>query len=114
MNRLRGVVTAFLLLKLGVLAVNLRQFPVLGRGPAADPNAGPVAAGGRPTVSLLVPMRNEAGRLAASVPALLAQPADEIILLDDESTDGTGALARSLLAGDPRARVEDGVPAPAG
>jgi cellulose synthase/poly-beta-1,6-N-acetylglucosamine synthase-like glycosyltransferase len=114
MNRLRGMVTAFLLLKLGVLAVNLRQFPVLGRGSAAEPRAGSVAAGGRPSVSLLVPMRNEAARLAASVPAMLAQHADEIILLDDESTDGTGALARSLLAGDSRARVEDGFPAPAG
>ena len=104
MNKLRGMVTGFLLLKLGVLAVNLRQFPVLGRGPAADPRADSVAAGCQPLVSLLVPMRNEAARLAASVPGLLAQHADEIILLDDESTDGTGSLARSLLAGDVRAR----------
>ncbi|HEY2278538.1 MAG TPA: glycosyltransferase [Streptosporangiaceae bacterium] len=108
------MVTAFLLLKLGVLAVNLRQFPVLGRGPAAHPRPASVTAGSRPSVSLLVPMRNEAARLGASVPGLLAQHADEIILLDDESTDGTGALARSLLAGDVRARVEDGVPAPPG
>jgi Glycosyltransferase like family 2 len=114
MNRLRGVVTAFLLLKLGVLAVNLRQFPVLGRGPAAGPRADSVAAGSWPSVSLLVPMRNEAARLAASVPAMLAQHADEIILLDDESTDGTEAVARSLLAGHPRARVEDGEPPPPG
>ncbi len=114
MNKLRGMVTAFLLLKLGVLAVNLRQFPVLGRRPAGDPRADSVAGGSQPLVSLLVPMRNEAARLAASVPGLLAQHADELVLLDDESTDGTGALARSLLAAHPRARVEDGEPAPPG
>lgn len=114
MNKLRGMVTAFLLLKLGVLAVNLRQFPVLGRRPAGDPRADSVAGGSQPLVSLLVPMRNEAARLAASVPGLLAQQADELVLLDDESTDGTGALARSLLAAHPRARVEDGEPAPPG
>jgi len=59
-------------------------------------------------------MRNETARLGASIPAMLAQNADEIILLDDESTDGTGTLARSLLSAHPRAVVENGVPAPPG
>jgi Glycosyl transferase family 21 len=104
MNGLRRAVTAFLLLKLGVLTVNMVRFPVLRRRAAVD----------RPPVSLLVPMRNEAARLTATVPAMLTQHADELIVLDDESTDGTGALARSLLAGHPRARVEGGVPAPPG
>ncbi|HEY2241603.1 MAG TPA: glycosyltransferase [Streptosporangiaceae bacterium] len=97
--------TAFLMLKLGVLTFNMIWFPVLRRRPAGDR---------RPAVSLLVPVRNEAARLPASVPAMLAQDADEIVLLDDESTDGTGALARSLLSGHSRARVMDGVPAPPG
>ncbi|HEX4258479.1 MAG TPA: glycosyltransferase [Streptosporangiaceae bacterium] len=97
--------TAFLMLKLGVLTFNMIGFPVLRRRSADEQ---------RPAVSLLVPMRNEAARLAASVPAMLAQDADEIILLDDESTDETGALAWSLLSGHPRARVVDGVPAPPG
>ena len=111
MNTLRRAVTAFLLLKLSVLILNLWQFPVLGRSPDLSPGvAGPV----RPRVSLLVPMRNEAARLAVSVPAILAQGADEIIMLDDESADGTGALARALVAGHPGARVVDGVPAPPG
>ena len=114
MNTLRRVVAAFLLLKLSVLILNLWQFPVLGRSQnLSPPNAAP-SARPRPRVSLLVPMRNEAARLAASVPAILAQGADEIIMLDDESDDGTGALARALVAGHPGIRVADGVPAPPG
>lgn len=113
-NKLRGMVTAFLVLKLGVLTVNMLQFPVLRARPDADRRAASGPARNRPPVSLLVPMRNEAARLAASIPAMLAQNADEVIFLDDESTDGTGTLARSLLAGHPCARVEDGVPAPHG
>jgi len=113
MNMLRRAVTAFLLLKLGVLILNLWQFPVLRRCPNVSP--GVASLPGRPRrVSLLVPMRNEAVRLAASLPAMLTQGADEIIMLDDESADGTGALARALVAGHPRARVEDGIPAPPG
>ena len=112
-NRLRGLVTAFLMLKLCVLILNVLRFPVLGR-PGADPRASSTPTRQQPLISLLVPMRNEAARLAESIPGMLAQHADEIVLLDDESTDGTGELARSLLAGHPRARVEDGLPAPPG
>jgi cellulose synthase/poly-beta-1,6-N-acetylglucosamine synthase-like glycosyltransferase len=114
MNTLRRAVTAFLLLKLIVLILNLWQFPVLGRRPKLSPPIAAPPARPRPRVSLLVPMRNEAARLAASVPAILAQGADEIIMLDDESADGTGALARALVAEHPGARVADGVPAPPG
>jgi glycosyltransferase involved in cell wall biosynthesis len=112
MNALRRTVTAFLLLKLSVLMLNMWQFPVLGRRPDESPRVCSPPA--RPRVSLLVPMRNEAARLGASVPAMLTQDADEIIVLDDESTDDTGTLARALVAGHPRARVQDGAPAPAG
>ena len=97
MTALRRAVTGFLLLKLGVLTLNLFGFPVLHRLRHANLRAASTVAETRPSVSLLVPMRNEAARLAASVPAMLGQNADEIIVLDDESTDGTGALARSLL-----------------
>jgi Glycosyltransferase like family 2 len=114
MNTLRRAVTAFLLLKLSVLILNLWQFPVLRRSPNLSPPVAAPPGRPRPRVSLLVPMRNEAARLAASVPAILAQGADETIMLDDESDDGTGALARALVAEHPGARVADGVPAPPG
>lgn len=114
MTALRRAVTGFLLLKLSVLTLNLFGFPVLRRLRHANLRAASSVAETRPSVSLLVPMRNEAARLAASVPAMLGQNADEIIVLDDESTDGTGALARSLLGPHPRARVRTGAPAPSG
>jgi len=102
-------VLAFLLVKLATLAVNLVSFPVLGAR-RRDP-------GDRPTgdVSLLVPMRNEAATLAAFLPALLGQSGvAEVIVLDDESEDGSPALAESLLAGTPHARLVRGTPAPPG
>jgi hopene-associated glycosyltransferase HpnB len=52
-----------------------------------------------PPVCVVVPARDEAAVLAASLPSLLAQdypgPA-EVFLIDDGSADGTGELARAL------------------
>lgn len=63
-------------------------------------------------VSVLLPVRDEAGRLPPCLAALLDQQGVdlEIIVLDDGSTDGTAELARQLSNGDPRVRVVAGRP----
>lgn len=57
-----------------------------------------------PRVSLLVPARNEAANIGACVRAALAQtyPDLEVIVLDDRSEDGTGALLEAERARDDR------------
>lgn len=52
-----------------------------------------------PAVAVVVPARDEAGVLSSSLPSLLAQEYPgraEVFLVDDGSSDGTGALAAEL------------------
>lgn len=66
----------------------------------------PTSPGGWPAVAAVVPARNEAGSLPVTLPALLAQdyPGDfRVFLVDDNSDDGTGAIAAEL--GDKAART---------
>lgn len=68
-------------------------------------------------VSVLVPARNEATRIAPCLQAILAStqlPDLEIIVLDDDSRDGTGEIARSVAAADERVRVVSGKHLPRG
>ncbi|UXY25964.1 glycosyltransferase [Streptomyces sp. HUAS TT20] len=54
-----------------------------------------------PPVCVVVPARDEAAVLPASLPSLLAQEYPgraEVFLIDDGSSDGTGELARALAA----------------
>jgi cellulose synthase/poly-beta-1,6-N-acetylglucosamine synthase-like glycosyltransferase len=108
MSVLFRAVLGFLVAKLALLALNLAWFPVLGAGRGA----GRQPAG---TVSLLVPMRDEAATLARFLPAMLSQPGvSELIVLDDQSSDGSAALARSLLARTAHARLVSGTAPPPG
>lgn len=90
------------------------------RTATAEPTAPAAPAGPTtwPSVVIVVPARNEAEVLPASLPSLLAQryegPA-RIVLVDDGSDDGTGALARALSAehgGLPLTVAEPGEPEP--
>ena len=66
-------------------------------------------------VAVVVPARDEAAHIAASLGSLLDQEYAgplRIILVDDASSDGTGTIARGLA--DPRLTVLDGRPRPAG
>ena len=53
-----------------------------------------------PKVAIVVPARNEAENIAQSVTSLLAQnyPAFTLVLVDDDSTDGTADIARRTAA----------------
>jgi MFS family permease len=61
----------------------------------------------RPRVTVLLPVRDEVGRIEATIQRLLAQRGVdlELIVADDRSTDGTSALLARLAAGEPRLRV---------
>ncbi len=68
---------------------------------------GPTQAGTRPTLSLVVPTYKE----AANVPVLVERVKKalddglwEMIVVDDDSPDGTSAIAFGLAASDPRMR----------
>jgi dolichol-phosphate mannosyltransferase len=81
----------------------------LARGRTRRP---PLAPGQAPTasISVVVPARDEAGRIGPCLAGLLADPdVLEVIVVDDESSDGTAALARGRGA-----RVVAGRPPPAG
>lgn len=69
-----------------------------------------------PTVSVLVPARNEAENLRRTLPLLLAldYPRLEILLLDDRSTDGTADVAEEIGRGRGTLRVLRGTDPPPG
>lgn len=72
----------------------------------------PVPASGRPTVSVIVPARNEEASLAACLESLMSQTGVpfEIIVVDDGSTDRTRSIAESF----PSIRVIEPGPLPPG
>ncbi|MFM8713156.1 MAG: glycosyltransferase family 2 protein, partial [Actinomycetota bacterium] len=72
-------------------AKSLPQLPSAERVNDAERTNGAARA----TVSVIVPCRNEADNLQHLLPSLHAalQPTDEVIIVDDDSTDGTAAIA---------------------
>ena len=88
-------------------AVNLRRLRRL------PPDPHPVAE----RVSVLVPARNEAHRIGATIETLLAQQRLddlEVLVLDDGSQDGTAQVVSQVAGGDDRLRVLSGAELPAG
>ena len=102
---------------LAVLALLVWIYLIFARGSFWQagpvlPVAYPVTA---PSVAIVVPARDEAPLIGATLRSLLAQDYAgpwRVILTDDGSTDGTGEIARAI--GDPRLTVLAGAPRPAG
>jgi hopene-associated glycosyltransferase HpnB len=87
-----------------------------GRFWSSSPELGAGAPSGAAKVVAIVPARDEAAHIRRSIGSLLAQdyPGEfSIVLVDDNSTDGTAAIAASLDAGS-RLGIVAGQPLPPG
>lgn len=100
-------VLVFLAALLGIALSNLGALRRLGSYPRARR---------RPRVSILVPARNEELHVAEIVASLLRQdyPDFEVLVLDDESTDGTGRILDEWAGRAPALRALRGRPLPDG
>ena len=60
-----------------------------------------------PSVSALIPARDEAGQIERCITSVLKQdyPNLNVIVIDDRSTDGTGQILDAMAARDPRLHV---------
>lgn len=85
----------------------LIRFVAVVRGSGALPRLFPSASAPAATVSVIVPARNEADTLGPALAALTAQagPRLEVVVVDDRSEDGTGAIAESIVANCAYARL---------
>ncbi len=111
-----------ILLALAALSLAVWLFLVLVHGGVGreafwrdGPFAPAVAEADGPPVGVVVPARNEAAAVEAALRSLLAQDYRgrlRIWLVDDGSTDGTGAIARGI--GDARLTVIEGAGRPRG
>ncbi len=65
-----------------------------------SPRALPHLVGERPRLAIIVPARDEAESLPHLLEPLVSQlrPGDELVVVDDDSTDATAAVAASLGA----------------
>jgi hopene-associated glycosyltransferase HpnB len=103
------------------IALAVWLYLLLGRGAfwrcTERDDWGPPELSAWPRVTAVVPARNEAGSIGDSIASLLAQDYRgqwTVILVDDESNDGTAEIARRVANADERLRVVRSRGLPAG
>ena len=91
------------------LALTVRNLRAFGSPPQADGSEGTL-------VSVCIPCRNEAHNVEAVVESVLASHhgAIEVVVYDDDSTDGTGEILSRLVTQHDRLRVAPSRPLPSG
>jgi len=101
------IVTLIILLMLLNLSINLRCL----RKPTSN-----YTLDTTPLVSILIPARNEEANIGTCLASLCRQdyPNLEILVLDDNSTDGTASVVESVVAKDYRVKLIRGQPLPLG
>ncbi|MCX5690344.1 MAG: glycosyltransferase family 2 protein [Planctomycetota bacterium] len=96
------------LLALVMALVNMKVWPL----PAAPEAHTPTS----PLLSICIPARNEERNIEAIIQSLLAQSHTnlEVLVYDDQSTDGTGSIIARLAAADARIKLVPSIPLPSG
>ncbi len=107
LNLLAVFISAALIVIALTTLLNVFTFPRLR---ATSPDA----LAQTPLVSVMIPARNEAKIIANSIQAMLSQdyPNFEVILLDDNSEDGTSEIAKNAGKDNPRLTIMHGQPLP--
>ena len=100
------VIAGFLIIFLINLILNLRNMRTPDRNAKVPQPA--------PLISVLIPARNEEENIRTCVESLQQQdyPNFEILVLDDNSTDGTAAIVNEMAAKDSRINLYFGEPLP--
>lgn len=100
---LYGAAGAFMwLLYTQMIIAGRRRMLLMKRPPPGQEPRGPA-----PSVSILIPAKDEGERIRACIQSALAQKYDDfdVIAIDDRSTDNTGAVMDEMAGVDPRLKV---------
>src|SRR5271170_1396067 len=105
------------MLTLAALSLAIWIYLLTGHGQfwQSGPSLPPTRPGKTPSVTIVVPARDEAPSITRALRSLLAQDykgAFRVVLVDDRSTDGTGEAARNI--DDPRLTIIEGAERPVG
>ena len=95
----------FMLIQLFVLVLNYVSFPVLEQSQVSHKMQ---------QTSILIPARNEAETLPETLPSVLRQPAKEVIVLEDESSDETLSILQGFKEKFHHLQIVKGKPLPQG